>query len=558
MSHPLEIALIKKSLIMKARIIYFSLMIGLFSFSGLYAQNIRIIPNPRELVPGQGTFTLSQQTRILASAESQSTAMFLQSYLEDLSGIQNAIVESTEAAGDLIQFKLDNRLAREAYELIVAQHGIQIIASNNTGWFYGVQSLIQLFPVLSHLSKGNSSVEIPAVTIKDAPRFPWRAFMLDEARYFKGMEQVKLLLDEMAFLKMNVFHWHLTDDQGWRIEINKYPRLTQIGSRRKSTQVGSWGSPVQSAEEHAGFYTQEEIKEIVEYARDRHIQIVPEIEMPGHSSAAIASYSWLGTAKEEIEVPIVFGVGTDVFDVSDPRVIQFLRDVLDEVMLLFPSEVIHIGGDEVKYDHWKSSPSVQAYMKEKQLETPADLQLYFTNSISQYLHSKGRRMMGWNEIMGHNVHEYQDENDTRSVRELAKGSIVHFWKGDLKLATQAASAGYEIVNSLHSETYLDYSYESIPLSRAYAFDPVPKKLNPEYHDKIIGSGCQMWGEWIPTRGHMHFQVFPRVAAYAEVGWTEKNRKDFEGFKTALLKLKTRWKDRGIYYAPDSVVLKGSD
>jgi len=532
-------------------------MIGLYTFPGLHAQTIRIIPNPQELVFGQGTFSLNQQTSILASAASKSTALILQSHLEDLLGLQNSIVESETAATELIQFKLDSRLAREAYELIVAPKGIQIIASNNTGWFYGVQSLIQLFPVDPNLLEDDSSIEIPAAAIKDAPRFPWRAFMLDEARYYKGMEQVKMLLKEMAFLKMNVFHWHLTDDQGWRIEIKKYPRLTQIGSSRKSTQVGSWGSPVQSAEKHVGFYTQEEIKEIVQYARDRHISVVPEIEMPGHSSAAIAAYSWLGTAKEEIEVPIVFGVGKDVYDVSDPKVIQFLTDVLDEVMLLFPSEVIHIGGDEVKYDHWKSSESVQAYMKEKHLDTPAELQLNFTNSISQYLHSKSRRMMGWNEIMGHNLHEYQDENDTKSDQQLAQGTIVHFWKGDLKLATQAASSGYDIVNSLHSDTYLDYSYESIPLSRAYAFDPVPKKLNPEYHEKIIGSGCQMWGEWIPTKGHMHFQVFPRIAAYAEVGWTEKDRKDFSAFATALLKLQTRWEHIGIYYAPDSVVENGS-
>jgi len=541
---------------MRTRIIILGLALALLCFSAIQAQHIRIIPNPQELVPGQGTFALSQQTCILASAESINTAKILQSYMKDLSGFQNEIVDSEKTANGGIQFKLDDKLAKETYELIVTENGVQIIASNHAGWFYGVQSFIQLFPLPTVSLEDVSSIEIPAVAIKDAPRFSWRAFMLDEARYFKGMEQVKMLLDEMAFLKMNVFHWHLTDDQGWRIEIKKYPRLTQVGSSRKSTQVGSWGSPVQSAEEHAGFYTQEEIKEIVQYAKDRHISIVPEIEMPGHSSAAIAAYPWLGTAKEEIEVPTVFGVGKDVYDVSDPKVIQFLTDVLDEVMLLFPSKVIHIGGDEVKCNHWKSSESVLAYMKEKHLDTPAELQVYFTNSISQYLHSQGRRMMGWNEIMGHKLHEYQDETDTKSDQQLAKGSIVHFWKGDLKLATQAASNGYDIVNSLHSDTYLDYTYKSIPLSKAYAFDPVPKKLQPEYQKKIIGAGCQMWGEWIPTNGHMHFQVFPRIAAYAEVGWTETGRKDFAAFKTALLRLQTRWEQKGICFAPDAVVEKG--
>ena len=540
---------------MKVRISILWLAVCLLSFSNTQAQNINIIPKPQEIVPGQETFNIGHQLGIVSAAVSNKTAIVLQTYIKEILGYQLEIAESKESGTEVILFTLNEDLAKEAYELIVSKSGIQIIASNNTGWFYGIQSLLQLFPELPDSLEGVSSVKIPAVTIKDAPRFSWRAFMLDEARYFKGMEQVKMLLDEMALLKMNVFHWHLTDDQGWRIEIKEYPLLTQVASKRKSTQVGSWGSPVQSAEEHSGFYTQEEIKEIVQYAKDRHITIVPEIEMPGHSSAAIAAYPWLGTAKQEIEVPIVFGVGTDVYDVSDPKVKQFLTDVLDEVIAMFPSKVIHIGGDEVKYNHWKSSETVQDYMKENNLDSPAELQVYFTNSISQYLQGKGRRMMGWNEIMGHNLHEYQDATDTKSDQQLAKGTIVHFWKGDLELATQAASNAYEIVNSLHSNTYLDYDYESIPLSKAYAFDPVPEKLNPEYHDKVIGTGCQMWGEWIPTNGHMHFQVFPRIAAYAEVGWTEKKNKDFDAFKTALKKLQKHWEQEGIYYAPDSVVEK---
>jgi hexosaminidase len=254
----------------------------------------------------------------------------------------------------------------------------------------------------------------------------------------------------------------------------------------------------------------------------------------------------------------VFGVGKDVYDVSDPKVFLFLTDVLDEVMELFPSKVIHIGGDEVKYDHWKASESINAYMEENGLSTPAELQVFFTNTISQYLQSKGRRMMGWNEIMGHSLHEYQDEEDTKSAQTLAKETIVHFWKGDVSLATEATKSGFEIVNSLHVYTYLDYDYSQIPLSMAYAFEPVPEELDPQYHDKVIGSGCQMWGEWIPTNGHMHFLVFPRIAAYAEVGWTEQQNKNFDSFKSALANLQKRWEHRGIYYAPDSVVEKESE
>jgi len=355
----------------------------------------------------------------------------------------------------------------------------------------------------------------------------------------------------MARLKMNIFHWHLVDDQGWRIEIKKYPMLTEIGSKRRSTQIGpmKWKSPVQSGEPHEGFYTQDEIREIVEYASERYITIVPEIEMPGHSTAAIAAYSWLGTLGDPIEVPIVFEVAKDVYDVSDPKVYRFLTDVLDEVMMLFPSEVIHIGGDEVKYDHWKNSESVRSFMAEKSLKTPADLQIYFTNSISRYLQSKGRRMMGWNEIMGHNLHDYQATADTETKEELAGETIIHFWKGDIELAENAANKGYQIVNSLHSFTYLDYDYGSISLKDAYLFEPVPEGLAPEFHDKIIGTGCQMWGEWIPTTGQMDFQVFPRIAAYAEVGWTMKENKDYSRFKMLLPNLLNIWEKQPVYFAP---------
>ena len=349
---------------------------------------------------------------------------------------------------------------------------------------------------------------------------------------------------------MNVFHWHLVDDQGWRIEIKKYPLLTKIGSKRKSTQIGpkQWESPIQSGEPHEGFYTQEEIKEIIAYAQERHITIVPEIEMPGHSTAAIASYPWLGTSGQKIDVPIKFGVGKDVYNVTDPRVNQFLKDVLDEVMTLFPSKVIHIGGDEVKYNHWKNSRSVNDFMRKNGLKSPADLQVYFTNSISNYLQSKGRRMMGWNEILGHNLHYFQDKKDTQTSQELAKNSVVHFWKGDVELATNAAKKGYDIVNSLHSSTYLDYTYKAIPLKKAYDFNPIPKGLDVKFHSKIIGLGTQMWGEWIPTNGEMHYQTFPRIAAYAEVGWTKQENKSYYRFLLGLSYLKDRWKAKDIYFA----------
>jgi hexosaminidase len=520
----------------------------------LQAQNVSIIPCPREMKTGQRFFTIRPDVKIVYSTQGKNTALILQNYLKRISGFLPELIESEKYGEGVIQFRFDKSFAKEQYDLIVTDKGAQIVASNNTGWYYGLQTLLQLLPSFMDSTVQFSSVHIPEVTIRDSPRFSWRAFLLDEARYFKGIDQVKMLLDEMALLKMNIFQWHLVDDQGWRIEIKKYPLLTEIGSKRKSSQIGplKWGSPIQSAEPHEGFYTQEEIKEIVNYAKERHITIVPEIEMPGHSTAAIASYSWLGTTKEKIDMPIRFE-SKDVYDISDPKVIRFLTDVLDEIMDLFPSEVIHIGGDEVNYKHWKESKSVQAYMKANNLATPGELQMSFTNYISQYLQSKGRRMMGWNEIMGQSLHDYQDESDARSDQQLAKESIVHFWKGDVALATQAASSGYDIVNSLHTETYLDYDYNSIPLSRAYAFDPVPAELDPKYHSNVIGLGCQMWGEWIPTRGNMHFMVFPRIAAYAEVGWTEMKNKDFDNFKQALQKFQKHWTQKEIYFAGDDVV-----
>lgn len=523
----------------------------------LISQNDIIIPKPNEISFRKETFQIDEKTIILSNEKTYKSANLLKEYFKNSFDISLKISENGNHKKNVIQFFFDEKIADEGYKLSIENGVLNIEASSENGWFYGIQTLIQICDYNAFYSKELKSLKLKEVTINDAPRFKWRAFMLDEARYFKGKEQVKLLLDEMAHLKMNVFHWHLTDDQGWRIEIKKYPLLTQIGATRKSTQIGplEWDSPIQSGEVHEGFYSQEDIKEIIEYASERHISIVPEIEMPGHSSAAIAAYSWLGTSKNEIEVPIKFGVGTDVYDVADPKVYQFLTDVLEEVMALFPSKVIHIGGDEVKYNHWKSSKSVNEYMKKNNLKTPADLQVHFTNNISNFIQSKNRRMMGWNEIMGHNLHDYQQKNDTKTSQMLAKETIVHFWKGDIELATAAASNGYEIVNSLHNFTYLDYHYKNLPLSKAYSFDPIPENLDAKYHDKIIGLGCQMWGEWIPTKGNMHFQVFPRIAAYAEIGWTKKELKDFDIFKSNLSSLEKRWNERGIYFAPNAEVEK---
>lgn len=351
----------------------------------------------------------------------------------------------------------------------------------------------------------------------------------------------------MAFLKMNTFHWHLTDDQGWRIEIKKYPLLTQIGAFRDSTQLENSRSNKYLQKPHGGFYTQEEIKEIIRYADRLHIRIIPEIEMPGHAGAAIASYSWLGCTGKPIPVPCKFGVNYDILDVTNPEVYSFIEGVLDEVINLFPSPIIHIGGDEVKYDHWKASSAITQYMEKNKIKNPAELQIDFTNKISRMLSQKGKRMIGWNDITGDKIHNFQAEDETGSSAQLAPGTIVQFWKGDSTLIRKTLEKGFDIVNSYHIYTYLDYTYKKTPLEKAYSFSPIPENIPAELKKHILGLGCQMWTEWLPTCESAQKMIFPRIAAHAETGWTAPESKNFTRFSNALQGLLKHWDKVGIKY-----------
>ena len=515
------------------------------------ASEIAILPKPASLDLKEGSFTIKDGQEIFANlTEQQSAAEDLQTYISETSEFKTVVVDGYGAS---ISFEQKESLDPEGYELIVSPKKISIIANDAAGYFYGVQTLKQLIAAETTEGSQTTTYLVPSVRIQDNPRFKWRAFMLDESRYFHGEAFVKQLLDQMAVLKMNTFHWHLIDDAGWRVEIKKYPLLTEVGAFRTDSEIGTWKSGKTSGEPHGGFYTQEQIKDIVAYATARNINIVPEFEMPGHSSAAIAAYTWLGTAGKEIEVPVQFGRLYDNYDVTKPEVITFIKDVLTEMFALFPSEVIHIGGDEVGYEVWENSASVQKYMKEHNIKTPADLQIDFTNKISKFIEDNGRRMMGWNEILGKNIHtDFEEKQDDQEAEtELAKNVIVHFWKGDLELLSDAAKNGYGIVNSLHSSTYLDYSYTSIPLKKAYDFDPIPEGLDAQYHDNIYGTGTQMWSEWTPTNADVERQAFPRIAAYAEVGWTTLENKDYDSFKIALNKMQKHWDALGINYFKDS-------
>ena len=524
-----------------------SLLLFTFSITLLTAQKsfVQVIPQPNKVEISEGFFEFKKSTKIISSLETNETAALLKHFIKE--ELQHSLKHENQIRkrSNNISLSINTHLKKEGYSLVITSKSIKIIGGSTTGVFYGFQTLKQL--VKNHKQEQN---KITCLKIDDNPRFSWRAFMLDESRYFQGETYVNLLLDQMAVLKMNVFHWHLTDDAGWRIEIKKYPRLTEIGSKRTDSEIGTWGSKKTSGKAHEGFYTQKQIKNIVAYAAKRHITIVPEIEMPGHSSAAIASYPWLGTENKQIDVPVLFGRHYDNYDVTNPKVIGFIKDVLTEVFELFPSKVIHIGGDEVGYKVWEKSTRIQEYMKENHLETLADLQVAFTNDISKFIESKGRRMMGWNEIMGKNIHKgfKEKKNDKEATSSLAKNVVVHFWKGDLKLATKAAKEGYGIVNSLHSNTYLDYSYKGISLEKAYGFDPIPKGLEQQYHKNIYGLGCQMWSEWTPTNDNVSYQTFPRIAAYAEVGWTNLESKKISNFLIGLDKMKKSWKLLGIKYA----------
>ncbi|MBN2288011.1 MAG: beta-N-acetylhexosaminidase [Candidatus Glassbacteria bacterium] len=523
-----------------------------------------IIPQPLQVRVDEGEFELGPGSEVCCSLGLLAEAEYLAARLRTATGYplpvrQLQVEGALGAPGKNILLLSDPALdlGDEGYRLTVSGTRALIEAGKPAGAFYGVQTLLQLFPpeVMSCKTAGGVRWAAPAVRVEDRPRFRWRAYLLDEGRWFKGMETVKRMLDQMAQHKMNVFHWHLTDDQGWRIQIRRYPKLTGIGSRRKDTQVGGWGSEARMGKPHSGFYTREQIKEIVDYAEARHIYIVPEVEMPGHASAAIAAYPELGAAGREIEVPVIFGKMYDTFNVADEKVYTFLENVLEEVMELFPFEVVHLGGDEVRFDHWLASPQVRAFMEKEGLSGPAQLQLSFTNRMSWFLESRGRRMMGWNEILGDDLHGFikgaggRELKDEAGGRSLAGNAIVHFWKGSLELAERAAREGHDIVNSLHSSTYLDYDYQSIPLQKAYEFEPVPAGLDEESARHVLGSGCQMWGEWIPTEETLEYQTFPRLSAYAEVGWTAVENKDFGRFMQRIGTQLKRWEVQNITYGP---------
>ena len=504
--------------------------------------------NPARLTPDSFIITATQDKAFLDQSGQ------LQQMLSEGTGLPLPLQPSGQASqkAACIIIKKDPSLAargEEAYSIQSSPDGVILSAADAKGIFYAGQSLVQMMPAIFHDGKADKSavrwnISKTPFHITDYPRFSWRALMIDEARHFFGEKAIKQIIDQMALLKMNILHWHLTDDTGWRVEIKKYPLLTTIGSKRRESEIGTWNSGKSDGTPHEGFYTQEQIRDIVQYAACRNITVVPEIEMPGHASAAAVAYPFL-SLKTPREVPTTFIVNT-AFDPTSEKTYTFLSDVLDEIAALFPSRIIHIGGDEVRYDRqWKGIPEIEEFMKKNGMKSYADVQMYFTNRMSGIIAQKGRRMMGWNEIYGHDVN---GDGGGKAGARLDTNAVIQFWKGNTGLAKNAIRDGHDVINSLHTSTYLDYSYGSIPLQKAYGFEPVFPGLEEQYHSRVKGLGAQVWTEWISTPERLHYQAFPRVCAFAEVGWTPAGKKNFPDFKKRLKAYGERMDLMGIKFA----------
>ena len=496
-----------------------------------------------------GSFALRPTTRIVIDAASEHEGRFLAEMLGKATGFHLAVTQKRGADSDVIFIQRaasPGYPAPEGYRLEVTPGKVTIHSPEGAGAFYATQTIRQLLPpeILSEKRVNGVAWTMPCVIIEDAPRFPWRGLMLDTCRHFAPKEFVKKFIDAMALHKFNVFHWHLTEDQGWRIEIKKYPRLTEIGSRRAQTMIGrNPGSG--DGKPHGGFYTQNDIRELVAYAATRHVRIVPEIEMPGHALAALAAYPELACASGPFEVMESWGISHDVYCAGNERVFGFLEDVLTEVLALFPGQFIHIGGDECPKDRWEACPKCQARMKAEGLRNGRELQSYFVRRIGDFLSSKGRRLVGWDEIL---------------EGGLPTGATVMSWRG-VEGGIAAARSGHDVVMAPNTYTYLDH-YQSdattreplaiggfLPLAKVYQFDPVPAELSAGEARHILGGQGQLWTEYMPDGKQVEYMAYPRAVALAETLWTPPALMNYADFSRRLAAHLPRLDILGIHYRP---------
>jgi hexosaminidase len=509
-----------------------------------------IIPEPVKIEKGKGGhFTFTPKTIISvpgAQDELMKVARYLGELLRPATGL-DLPVEISNPKGQSITFELDGQTPfEEGYHLSVNAQRIQIRARTAQGAFYAVQSLRQLLPAEIEQRQTTSLAiwKVPAVEIEDTPRYPYRGMHLDVCRHFFSLTFVKKYLDLMAMHKMNRFHWHLTDDQGWRIEIKKYPRLQQVAAFRNETLIGHYSDkPHQfDGKRYGGYYTQEEIKEIVQYAADRFITVIPEIEMPGHALAAIAAYPELSCTGKQTTPATLWGVFDDVFCPKDETFL-FLEDILTEVMTLFPGKYIHIGGDECPKTRWKACRQCQSRIKSEGLKDEYELQSYFARRIEQFLNEHGRSIIGWDEIL---------------EGGLAPNATVMSWQGT-KGGIEAARQRHDVIMTPGSHCYFDY-YQSVspdePLAiggftsveRAYSFEPTPPELTASEARHILGAQGNLWTEYIPTPAQAEYMAYPRAIALAEVVWSPKEKRDYADFAERLSQHMKRLDVLGVNYA----------
>lgn len=505
-------------------------MIFMLAFSSIIhakprGDSINVVPKPASIKRMSGNFSLNSQTRIIASDdETRLLAEMLNDYLLKTYGFKLQVESSETQNKNVIVFSTDTNTDQptESYRLR-ADKKIINVAGREAGLFYGLQTLIQLLPVES-----KTPLEIPAVEITDHPRFRYRGMHLDVSRHFFPIEFIKKYLDLMARYKMNYFHWHLTEDQGWRIEIKKYPRLTEIGSRRKETIKDQMFNPfVGDGIPYGGYYTQEQIKDIVAYARSRFITIVPEIEMPGHSQAALAAYPELSCAGGPFEVGTTWGVYKDVYCPKE-ETFKFLEDVLAEVIELFPGPFVHIGGDECPKDRWKECAHCQALIKREGFKDEHELQSYFIRRIEKFLNARDRRLIGWDEIL---------------EGGLAPNATVMSWRGQ-QGGIEAARQHHDVIMTPTDYCYFDYAQGDsrrepiniggyIPLGKVYSYNPMPAELNAEEQKYILGAQGNVWTEYMKTPDKVEYMVFPRMLALAEVVWSPQESRDYRDFLNRL-------------------------
>jgi hexosaminidase len=533
------------------------LLVSLFvCFTGFsQTKTVTIVPEPVQLDMRTGNFSFDKSTVIVAGKSAQHEADMLNVYLNKLYGFTLPVKKEPANTTNSIVFQLNNSSDRkDAYQLTVKDHQIVISSAGNQGLFYGIQTLLQLLPE-SNSFTSNPSYSIPALTIKDYPRFQYRGMHLDVSRHFFDVNFIKKYIDYLAFHKFNNFHWHLTDDQGWRIEIKKYPLLTSVGGFRNGTVIGHYPGTGNDSLHYGGFYTQDEVRDVVKYAQDRFITVIPEIEMPGHASAAIAAYPqlscfpdesteissrtvWAGS-REGKQVQQTWGVFPDVFNPSE-YTFKFLENVLDEVIQLFPSKYIHIGGDECPKTNWKRSAFCQQLIKDKNLKDEHGLQSYFIQRIEKYLNSKGRNIIGWDEIL---------------EGGLAPNATVMSWRGE-EGGIAAAKQNHDVIMTPGKYVYFDHAQTKnkdsvtiggfLPLDTVYNYNPVPKELTEQEAKYILGAQANVWTEYMGNTSKVEYMIFPRMSALSEVLWSPKEREDND-FSDELTEMYKRYQLWGANY-----------